>query len=90
MISVGGTHAQRAIVGARPCGAAGTAPAPARAHANQPQVPLETTAAGLSWAIFGTALDWSRMPERSPAAATAAQIATLLTGGLSSVLPDSE
>ena len=52
----------------------------------QPGVALETTAAGLSWAIFGTALDWSRMPERSPAEPTAAQIATLLTGGLSSVL----
>jgi AcrR family transcriptional regulator len=47
-----------------------------------PRVPLETTAAGLSWAIFGTALDWSRMPERSPADATAAQIATLLIEGL--------
>jgi AcrR family transcriptional regulator len=56
------------------------------ACANQPQVARETTAAGLSWAIFGTALDWSRMQERSPAQPKAAQIAALLTGGLSSVL----
>jgi len=49
-------------------------------------VPLVTTAAGLSWAIFGTALDWSRMPERSPAEATASRIADLLTEGLSSVI----
>jgi len=48
-------------------------------------VPLETTAAGLSWAIFGTALEWSRMPERSPAELTASRIADLLTQGLSSV-----
>jgi AcrR family transcriptional regulator len=54
----------------------------------QPPVARETTAAGLSWAIFGTALDWSRMPERAPAQPRAAQIATLLTGGLSSVLAD--
>jgi AcrR family transcriptional regulator len=54
--------------------------------ADQPRVARETTAAGLSWAIFGTALDWSRMPERSPAGPKAAQIAMLLTGGLSSVL----
>ena len=47
---------------------------------------LETTAAGLSWAIFGTALNWSRMPERSPAEPTAARIADLLTEGLSSVV----
>jgi AcrR family transcriptional regulator len=56
--------------------------------ANQPAVRVETTAAGLSWAIFGTALDWSRMPDRSPAEPTAAQIAALLAGGLSSVLAD--
>jgi AcrR family transcriptional regulator len=56
--------------------------------ATQPAVALETTAAGLSWAIFGTALDWSRMPERTPAPATAARIATLLTGGLATVLGD--
>jgi AcrR family transcriptional regulator len=49
-------------------------------------VPFETTAAGLSWAIFGTALDWSRMPERSPAEPTASRIADLLTQGLSSVV----
>lgn len=49
-------------------------------------VPLETTAAGLSWAIFGTALNWSRMAERSPAEPTAARIADLLTEGLSSVV----
>ena len=47
---------------------------------------LETTAAGLSWAIFGTALNWSRMPERSPAEPTASRIADLLTEGLSSVV----
>jgi AcrR family transcriptional regulator len=50
------------------------------------QVGLETTAAGLSWAIFGTAVDWSRMVERTPAEPTAAQIATLLTEGLSTVI----
>ena len=44
---------------------------------------LEATAAGVSWAIFGTALDWSRMPERSPAEPSAAQIATLLFHGVS-------
>jgi len=49
-------------------------------------VALETTAAGLSWAIFGTALNWSRMPERSPAEPTAARIAELLTEGLASVV----
>jgi AcrR family transcriptional regulator len=47
---------------------------------------LETTADGLSWAIFGTALDWSRMATRSPAEPAAAQIASLLTEGLPSVL----
>src|SRR5579859_8057832 len=52
----------------------------------RPTVPLETTAAGLSWAIFGTALDWSRMTERSPAEPTASRIAELLTEGLSSVV----
>ena len=56
-----------------------------RAGAYQ-QVGLETTAAGLSWAIFGTAVDWSRMVERSPAEATAAHIAALLTEGLSTVI----
>jgi len=50
------------------------------------QMPLETTAAGLSWAIFGTALNWSRMPERSPAEPTANRIADLLTEGLSGVV----
>jgi AcrR family transcriptional regulator len=54
--------------------------------ATRQHVPLETTAAGLSWAIFGTALDWSQMPERSPAEATASRIADLLTEGLSSVV----
>jgi len=54
--------------------------------ATRRHVPLETTAAGLSWAIFGTALDWSRMPERSPAEPTASRIAELLTEGLSSVV----
>jgi AcrR family transcriptional regulator len=49
-------------------------------------VSLGTTAVGLSWAIFGIALDWSRMPERSPADATAGRIADLLTEGLSSVV----
>jgi AcrR family transcriptional regulator len=54
----------------------------------QPSVGLETTAAGLSWAIFGTALDWSRMVDRSPAEPTAAQIAKLLTEGLYRVIGD--
>jgi AcrR family transcriptional regulator len=44
---------------------------------------LEATAAGVSWAIFGTALDWSRMPERSPAEPRAAQIAALVFHGVS-------
>lgn len=55
-------------------------------RATQQQVPLASTAAGLSWAIFGTALDWSRMPERSPAEPTAGGIADLLTDGLASVV----
>jgi AcrR family transcriptional regulator len=59
----------------------------APAGATRP-VPLETTAAGLSWAIFGTALDWSRMPERTSAEPTAGRIADLLTGGLSSVVDE--
>jgi AcrR family transcriptional regulator len=50
------------------------------------RVPLETTAVGMSWAIFGTALDWSRMSERSPAGPTASRIADLLSEGLSSVV----
>jgi AcrR family transcriptional regulator len=54
--------------------------------ASRPQVPLETAAAGISWAIFGTALDWSRTPERSPAEPTACRIADLLTEGLSRVV----
>jgi AcrR family transcriptional regulator len=55
------------------------------------EVGLKTTAAGLSWAIFGTAVDWSQMVERSPAESTSAQIATLLTEGLATVIsePDS-
>jgi AcrR family transcriptional regulator len=53
------------------------------------ELALETTSASLSWAIFGTAFDWSRMPERSPAEPTADRIADLLTLGLASVLgPD--
>jgi AcrR family transcriptional regulator len=52
----------------------------------RPGVALPTTAAGLSWAIFGTALDWSRMVERSPAGPTASRIADLLTEGLASVV----
>jgi AcrR family transcriptional regulator len=52
----------------------------------QQPIGLETTAAGLSWAIFGTAVDWSRMVERSPAESTAAHIATLLTQGLSTAI----
>jgi AcrR family transcriptional regulator len=56
-----------------------------RGGAQQP-MGLETTAAGLSWAIFGTAVDWSHMVERSPAESTAAHIATLLTQGLSTTI----
>jgi AcrR family transcriptional regulator len=55
-----------------------------------PEIALETTAAGLSWTIFGTTVDWSRMPQRTPADATATQIAALLTGGLSAVIGDVE
>jgi AcrR family transcriptional regulator len=59
-----------------------------RTHRGGPRQPiaLESTAAGLSWAIFGTAADWSRMVERSPAESTAAHIATLLTQGLSTAI----
>jgi AcrR family transcriptional regulator len=60
----------------------------ASTSATRRNVPLETTAAGLSWAIFGTALNWSRMPERSPAEPTASRIADLLTEGLSSVVAE--
>jgi AcrR family transcriptional regulator len=55
-------------------------------HAAHRNAPLETTAAGLSWAIFGAALNWSRMPERSPAEPTAARIGDLLIEGLASVV----
>lgn len=55
-------------------------------HRARAPVALETTAAGLSWAIFGTALDWSRTSLRAPAEPTAAQIATLLTEGVPSAL----
>ena len=58
----------------------------ARAATSGRHAALETTAASLSWAIFGTALDWSRMPVRSPAEPTASRIADLLTEGLSSVV----
>jgi AcrR family transcriptional regulator len=54
----------------------------------RPAVPLEMTAAGLSWAIFGTALDWSRMTDRSPAEPSATHVADLLTAGLCSVIGD--
>ncbi|HLZ31959.1 MAG TPA: TetR/AcrR family transcriptional regulator [Chloroflexota bacterium] len=54
----------------------------------EPAVPLAMSAAGLSWAIFGTALDWSRMTERSPAERTASHVADLLTAGLARVLGD--
>ena len=55
---------------------------------SRPGVPLQMTAAGLSWAIFGTALDWSRMTERAPAEPSATHVANLLTAGLSSVIGD--
>jgi AcrR family transcriptional regulator len=58
------------------------------ACATRQHVPLETTAVGLSWAIFGTALEWSRMLVRSPAEPTARRIADLLTEGLSSVVAE--
>lgn len=43
---------------------------------------LDSTVAALSWAIFGSALQWSQSPERASAEPTAAQLATLLTHGL--------
>lgn len=55
---------------------------------SRPDVPFQMTAAGLSWAIFGTALDWSRMTERAPAEPSATCVANLLTAGLSSVIGD--
>jgi AcrR family transcriptional regulator len=55
---------------------------PSAASASQSQGAPETIAASLSWAIFGTAFDWSRMPERTAAEPTADQIAVLLTEGL--------
>src|SRR5258708_33619010 len=60
-----------------------------RDSAHQP-IGLETTAARLSWAIFGTPVDWSRMGERSPPESTAARIATLLTQGLSTAIGGSD
>jgi AcrR family transcriptional regulator len=43
---------------------------------------LESAVAALSWAIFGAALQWSQLPTRPPAEASATQIATLFTRGL--------
>jgi AcrR family transcriptional regulator len=46
----------------------------------------ETAATGASWAIFGAALAWSQASPRPPLEATAAEIATLLTEGLTTVV----
>ena len=43
---------------------------------------FDATLAALSWAIFGSALQWSQSAERPPPEPTAAQLATLLTQGL--------
>ena len=43
---------------------------------------LDATVAALSWAIFGSALQWSQSTQRPPAESTAAQLATSLTQGL--------
>jgi AcrR family transcriptional regulator len=50
---------------------------PVVAHAR-----LDSTVAAWSWAIFGSALQWSQSATRPPAEPAAAQLATLLTRGL--------
>jgi len=47
---------------------------------------LEATTAAVSWTIFGAALNWSQSSTRPAAEPAAAQIAALLTDGLSTVL----
>jgi AcrR family transcriptional regulator len=48
----------------------------------EPAVAPETAATVMSWAIFGTGLDWSRGSRADTAEARARQILRLLTGGL--------
>jgi AcrR family transcriptional regulator len=43
---------------------------------------VETVAAVLSWAIFGTASQWSRGPRAAPADAPAAQLVAIFASGL--------
>jgi AcrR family transcriptional regulator len=45
-------------------------------------VELDAAVGALSWAIFGTALQWSQSSRATPAETTAAQLAMLLTEGL--------
>ena len=46
----------------------------------------QTAATGVSWAIFGAALDWSQASPRPPADATATEIAALLSEGLAAIV----
>jgi AcrR family transcriptional regulator len=43
---------------------------------------VETAAAVIAWAIFGTASQWSRGPRHQPAEVVAAQVVAVLTEGL--------
>jgi AcrR family transcriptional regulator len=51
-----------------------------------PDLTSEGVATVTSWAIFGTALEWSRGPRRKPTSEVAAQVLQLLTPGLAGLL----
>ena len=51
-------------------------------HGEVDPAQLDSTVAALSWAIFGSALQWNQSSARPPAEPTAAQLATLLTQGV--------
>jgi AcrR family transcriptional regulator len=53
-----------------------------RQHGVRDEAARETAAAGVSWAIFGAALAWSRSSPRPEAEVTAEQMARLLMKGL--------